>query len=297
MAATTTVKVPHLGGIDVGYKLSGDKYDSLKPTCVLMNSMCTTVSLYDSQFSNSELTAAMNLLAIEPLGHGSTSCSVENFTYWDSAIMALQVMDALKIEKAFMLGTSQGGWIVTRVAVLAPERILGLVLLGTSLDYESEDSRSKGCWNPGPILQPFVDGWTSTSETPDFLVDDVWCGLVGSVGFGAEVQQETMEFWKTTLKDIYRGDEGRMKVRMAVINLVSRDGLLMRLGSIKAPVYWLQGSEDSVYGTQVPLEQIKLFANSKETKFTVVPGGAHYLNASSPTKVDAALLELVAKYK
>jgi len=123
MAATKTVEVPHLGGIKVGYAFSGDNYDSSKPTCVLMNSMCTTVALYKPQFENSKLTESMNLLAIEPLGHGATSSPVENFTYWDSAIMALQVLDAFKIEKAFVLGTSAGGWVVARMALIAPERV------------------------------------------------------------------------------------------------------------------------------------------------------------------------------
>jgi len=123
MAATKTVNVPHLEGTKVGYALSGDKYDPSKPTCVLMNSMCTSVALYKLQFENPKLTEAMNLLAIEPLGHGATSTRVENFTYWDSAIMALQVLDALKIEKVFVLGTSQGGWMVTRIALLAPDRV------------------------------------------------------------------------------------------------------------------------------------------------------------------------------
>lgn len=123
MAATTTVQVPHLGGIKAGYKLSGDSYDPAKPTCVLINSMCTTVSLYKAQFEDKTLTDALNLLAIEPLGHGSTSCPTEHFTYWDTAVMALQVMDKLGIQKAFALGTSQGGWMVTRMALLAPERV------------------------------------------------------------------------------------------------------------------------------------------------------------------------------
>lgn len=123
MAATTTVQVPHLGGITAGYKLSNDAYDASKPTLVMINSMCTTVSLYKAQFEDKALTDAMNLLAIEPLGHGSTSSPVEHFTYWDTANMALQVMDKLGVKKAFALGTSQGGWIVTRMALLAPERV------------------------------------------------------------------------------------------------------------------------------------------------------------------------------
>jgi len=86
--------------------------------------MCTTVSLYRDQFSDKKLTDAMNLLAIEPLGHGATSTASEHFTYWDTAIMALQVMDTLGIKKAFALGTSQGGWMVVRMALLAPEKVV-----------------------------------------------------------------------------------------------------------------------------------------------------------------------------
>ena len=64
----------------------------------------------------------MNLISIELLGHGQTRTKSENFTYWDTAIMNLQVMDALGIKKAFVLGTSQGGWITVRMALLAPDK-------------------------------------------------------------------------------------------------------------------------------------------------------------------------------
>jgi pimeloyl-ACP methyl ester carboxylesterase len=121
MAAKTTINVPHLGGISAGYRSTG--IDPAKPTVVLINSMCTTSSLYNDQFSSKSLTDAVNLLAIEPLGHGATSSATEHFTYWDSAIMALQVMEAQGVKKAFVLGTSQGGWIVVRMALLAPEKV------------------------------------------------------------------------------------------------------------------------------------------------------------------------------
>lgn len=123
MAAITTIKVPHLGGIDVGYRLSNDSVDATKPTVVLINSMCTTSSLYNEQFNSKSLTDAVNLLAIEPLGHGATTSVTEHFTYWDSATMALQVMEALGVKKAFALGTSQGGWMIVRMALLAPEKV------------------------------------------------------------------------------------------------------------------------------------------------------------------------------
>lgn len=163
MAATQTVQVAHLGA-KVGYAISNGKLDSAKPTCVMINSMNTTASLYKPQMNSSKLTNVMNVLAIEPLGHGATSCNSDHFTYWDTALVALQAMTELGVDKAFALGTSQGGWVVVRMALLAPERvcnvrwarvivlcangpkILGLMPLGTSMDCESAESRTKGCW-------------------------------------------------------------------------------------------------------------------------------------------------------
>ena len=78
MAAKTTINVPHLGGISAGYRSTG--IDPAKPTVVLVNSMCTTSSLYNDQFNSKSLTDAVNLLAIEPLGHGATSSATEHFT-------------------------------------------------------------------------------------------------------------------------------------------------------------------------------------------------------------------------
>lgn len=240
MAATSTVEVPHLGGIRAGYALSGGAYDPSKPTCVLINSMCTTVSLYKDQFADGAVTDRLNLLAIEPLGHGATSCPTEHFTYWDSAVMALQVMDKLGVDRAFALGTSQGGWVVARMALLAPGRIQGLVLLGTSMDYESADSRGRGAWDPKTLLTPFYDKWCSAAPTPDFVVDDVWCGMVGSLGFGAGATADVVQFWTETLKGVYKGDEGRKKLKMALACLLDRDGLLRRVRDVVCPVYWLQ---------------------------------------------------------
>lgn len=154
MPNTKTVKVPHLGGIQAAYQMP-QPYDASKPTLVMVNSFTTSSELYKSQYGNKELTDKMNLLAIELLGHGQTRVDNdgsifeggENWTYWDTAIMNLQVLDALGVKgKVFVLGTSQGGWICVRMALLAPKRIAGIIPLGTSMDYESERTRKLGCW-------------------------------------------------------------------------------------------------------------------------------------------------------
>ena len=120
----------------------------------------------------------MNILAIELLGHGKTRTTHENFTYWDTALMNLQVMEALGVKKAFVLGTSQGGWITVRMALLAPDKIEGIVPLGTSLDSESERTRSLGCWNGIDACTGPINQWTTTKATPDFEPDDDFFYLV-----------------------------------------------------------------------------------------------------------------------
>lgn len=211
--------------------------------------------------------------------------------------MALEVMTALGVQKAFCLGTSQGGWIVVRMALLAPERVLGLLPLGTSMDAETTESQSQGCWNPVPILYPFAEKWASSSPTPDFEIDDVWCGMVASFGFGEHATDESTAFWTKTLKEVYNGDEGRNKARMAVLCLLSRDGLNVRLGDVKCPVHWLQGTADTPYGYEIQKEQIKLFGcKEEEKKLVILEKGAHYLNATNPKEVNGAVLEMVGKF-
>jgi len=224
----------------------------------------------------------MNLLAIELLGHGQTRTKSENFTYWDSAIMNIQVLSALGIKKAFVLGTSQGGWITVRMALLAPDVIEGIIPLGTSLDYESERTRKLGCWDGPSDLTPSINEWTTTQSTPDFEPSSDYCNFLIDIGFGKNCDKSVRDFWVKTIKGNYQGDEGRRRARMAAINLRERDGLHGRLPDVKCPVLWLHGTDDVVYSVSNAQEEIKLFTNSKDAKLVTVKDGQHFLSASHP---------------
>lgn len=295
MADTKTVHVPHLGGIEAGYQMP-HPYDASKPTLVLVNSFTTSSELYKEQYANKQLTDKMNLLAIELLGHGKTRVRVENFTYWDTAIMNLQVMEALGVEKAFVLGTSQGGWITVRMALLAPDKIQGIIPLGTSMDYESERTRKLGCWDGIDACTGPIDRWTSNYHTADFEPDDGFCNFLIDIGFGKDCASDVRQFWQKTIKANYTGDDGRKRARMAAINLRERDGLHGRLWDVKCPVMWLHGTADVVYSIANAEEEIKLFKNAEVADVVTVEGGAHFLSASHPKEVDNALIEFVGKW-
>ena len=271
-------------------------YDASKPTLVLVNSFTTSSELYREQYANKALTDKMNLLAIELLGHGKTRTKSENFTYWDTAIMNLQVMEALGVKKAFVLGTSQGGWITVRMALLAPDRIEGIIPLGTSMDYESERTRNLGCWDGVAACTGPIDQWTTTEATPKFEPDSDYCNFLIDIGFGKNVDKAVRDFWVKTIKSNYQGDDGRRRARMAAINLRERDGLHGRLFDVHCPVLWLHGTDDAVYSVSNAQQEIKMFTNSKDAQLVTVPSGAHFLSASHPKEVDQALINFVGKW-
>ena len=294
MSDTETIQIPHLGGSTIGYRF-GRVYDAALPTLVMVNSFTTSVELYRPQFADEKLSAAANLLALEPYGHGRTRASYGQFTYWDTAIAGLQVLDALRIPEAFVLGTSQGGWIAARMAMLAPGTVKGIIPLGTSMDFESQRSRELGCWDGVEFCTPAIDA-LATPVGDDWVIPVELVDAVLPEGFGEDVPAEERAFWHDTHQQNYTGDAGRQRLRIASINLRDRDGLHGRLDSVRCPVLWMHGTADRVYSVPNAEAEIGLFVNSAAAELRVVEGGQHFLSATDPDDVNAAAVEFVNRW-
>jgi len=295
MSNAETITVPHLGTSTIGYRLRKG-HDASLPTLVMVNSFTTSVEQYRPQFADEELTATANLLAIEPYGHGQTHASYEQFTYWDSAIANLQVLAALDIPEAFVLGTSQGGWIAARMAILAPDTVKGIIPLGTSMDFESRRSRDLGCWDGIAFCTPAIDA-LAEPVGDDWVIPIELVDAVLKEGLGDDVPPEERAFWHTTYQQNYTGDTGRKRVRISSINLRDRDGLHGRLDSVRCPVLRMHGTEDPVYSVANAEDEMKLLVNSPGAELRVVDGGQHFLSASNPGDVNPATAEFINRWK
>ena len=284
MSTAETIEVPHLGGSTIGYKF-GKPYDASLPTRVMSNSFSTSVELYRPQFADESLNATANVLAFEPYGHGRTRASYAQFTYWDSAIANLQALEALGIPQAFVLGTSQGGWVAARMAMLAPEVEQGIIPVGTSMDYESQRSRAAGCWDGIAFCTPAIDA-LAAPVGDDWVIPTDLVDAVLQEGFGEDVPPEERSFWHEEHQKNYTRDAGRERLRIISINLRDRDGLEARLDSVRCPVLWMQGTADRVYSVSYAEEEIKLFVNSRDAELRVVDGGQHFLSATHPDEVN-----------
>ncbi len=73
--------------------------------------------------------------------HGMSSVSGP-FSHWDAARDCLGILDHLGIERAALVGLSQGGFLSLRAALTAPERVSALVLIDTAAGVDSDEVRA-----------------------------------------------------------------------------------------------------------------------------------------------------------
>src|SRR5271156_3672769 len=71
-------------------------------------------------------------IALDGRGHGMSEAN-QDFTFTDSAGDVVALLDELGIDRAVLVGHSQGGWTVQHAALRNAERVAGLVLVSTTI--------------------------------------------------------------------------------------------------------------------------------------------------------------------
>ncbi len=200
--------------------------------------------------------------------HGDTVWSGP-FTYWDSARDLLALLDALDVERAVLVGMSQGGFLSLRAALLAPERVAGLVMLDSQAGPEPAEL--------GPFYAELAADWEAHGPNPKTLA------YVAGAILGSGVDQTP---WLARWQE----RSGR-PVRDMTGALVGREDLTDRLGEVRCPVLVIHGTADAA----IPLARAAEVAEGVPDcrGLVAVEGGSHAANLSHPDEVNAALLEFL----
>ena len=98
--------------------------------------------LADSAFSFSRILPSLSrvhrILAPDLRGHGESDRPLEGYGPRDMAGDILRFMDALRIERATLVGHSMGTFVAQQVARAAPERVGGLILIASAPSVRNE---------------------------------------------------------------------------------------------------------------------------------------------------------------
>ena len=83
-------------------------------------------------FQVSELSNHLRLIVFDNRDSGRSSRCLETYTTEIMARDTIGLMDRLGIHRSHILGTSMGGMIAQHIALMAPERVISLILASTT---------------------------------------------------------------------------------------------------------------------------------------------------------------------
>jgi pimeloyl-ACP methyl ester carboxylesterase len=217
-------KKVHVGDINVAYKTFGKGNPIL-----LISGSGLVMDAWDHSVLK-DLSTNHRIIIFDNRGVGNTTSGVKSFSIRQFANDTVGLLDALKIQKADVLGFSMGSFIAQQLALLHPEKINKLVLYGAacggneSIPQNSEVIR---------ILSDFVNNWAqSTDKIMSVTFPSEWLKSHANVSLPQTketISHETMKQQFHVVEDWFA---------------INWSGLCSQLSKISIPTLVLTGSED-----------------------------------------------------
>ncbi len=238
-----------------------------KPAVVFSHGFLMNHTMFDAQVD--ALRGKYRIVAWDERGFGETEYDGQPFTYWDSARDVIGLLDHLGIERAVLGGMSQGGFLSLRAALLAPERVAGLILLDTQAGVEVPENV--------PAYDQMIETWLAAGP-----VDELAEAVATIIIDDAEHHPKWIAEWRARPHDF---------IEQPYRCLMDRDDITDRLGEIDVPALVVHGDRD----TAISMERAEILASGLSgAAGVVVVGGAHAANLTNPAPVNAAIDEFLA---
>jgi pimeloyl-ACP methyl ester carboxylesterase len=238
------------------------------PPVVLAHGFLMDRTMFDAQVA--ALRGRYRVITWDERGFGETVYDGGIFTYWDSAADCLGLMDHLGIDRAVVGGMSQGGFIGLRVALLAPDRVRGLILLDTQAGTEDPDAV--------PLYEASFGEWVTNGPSDD-LAELSASIIIGDPDLGGTWKA----IWMARPKEAL-ASPGR--------TLLDRESIADRLAEITAPALVVHGTAD----VAITMDRAEALAAGLSGcgGVVAVEGGTHAANMTHPDAVNEAILGFLA---
>jgi pimeloyl-ACP methyl ester carboxylesterase len=102
----------------------------------------------------------VRVIAIDQRGHGDADVPQTGYSLTDFADDVEAFMEAASLPSAILLGVSSGGYVAQQVAVTNPQRVAGLVLVGSPRTLQG---RSRFADEVDQLLDPVPETWVRDS--------------------------------------------------------------------------------------------------------------------------------------
>jgi non-heme chloroperoxidase len=225
----------------------------------------------DSSFSFSRvmplMPPTMRVIAPDQRGHGKSDRPEQGYSMDDFATDALQLMDALQVPSATVVGHSMSSFVARRMAEKVPERVTRLVLMGSAAKAGNAGMHELMTAVHGlsdPVDAHFARGFQESTVLRPVPADFMNQAIQGSRAVPARV-------WKDALSGL---------IAYAPV------------AAPTCPTLVLGGDGDSVFSKK---EQEELAASIPGAKLEIVEGIGHALHWEDPERFVALLVKFVGK--
>jgi 3-oxoadipate enol-lactonase len=215
------------------------------------------------------LAPAFRLITWDQRGFGETQFDGQPFTYWDSARDCLGLLDHLRIDRAVLGGMSQGGFLSLRAALLAPERVAGLVLIDSQAGLEDRERL--------PGYRQMQEVWLEVGPV-DELAETIANLIIGD----PVMNQAWIAKWRKLPRETMRASGDA---------LMERDDISHRLPEISCPAIVFHGTADR----SIELHKAEALCAGLPgcTGVVRIEGAPHAANLTHPDQVNGPLLEFL----
>lgn len=205
-------------------------------------------------------------------GHGRTATSnpLAPFSYYDSADDLAALLDHLGIDRAVLIGMSQGGYLSLRAALRYPRRVRALVLIDTQAMPEDPAKM--------PGYAELLGNWAQNglSDEVATIIEQI---ILGRDWNGADA-------WKAKWKQMQPHN-----LLQCFQTLGSRDDISDAIHAIDVPALVIHGDQDAAISLERAQRMQQALPNAG---LSIVKGGGHASNLTHPGQVNPAIEAFLA---
>jgi pimeloyl-ACP methyl ester carboxylesterase len=254
----------------------GKAFDPRQPTAVFIHGAQNDHSVWALQtryFAHH----GFNVLALDLPGHGRSSGpalgSVEAMATW-----LLALLDAASVNDALLIGHSMGSLVALEAAHMAPQRVRGLAMLGTTYPMKVSDTLLETSRDDEPAAIEMVNTWSHSSIAqkpscpgPGFYVPGNLRRLMQRM---SELNPDQLFYTDFAACNAYANGEAAA-------------------ASVRCPALFVFGSKDAM----TPPRSTKLLTSSIAHGRVVTVDAGHALMAEQPDAVLDALFSFASTLK
>jgi pimeloyl-ACP methyl ester carboxylesterase len=263
-------------GVRVHYQEKGTG-----PPLVLLHGFTSSTYSWKDVFD--PLAKNFRVIAVDLKGFGFSGKPDGDYSRRAQAMLVAQLLDYLKIEKAWLCGSSMGGEVALNLTLSNPQRVAGLILI----DSAGVEVPGSGSLAPGYLLLPVVGRvLTALSLTSDKLVRE---GLEKSFYDRSKVTNERVAYYYRFLKT--RGGQlAALRARTQADDFpIEQD-----LSRISAPVLIIWGAQDALIPLAAGIKMNKLI---KDSKLVVFDNCGHLAQEEMPARTVSEMISFIAGLK